>query len=818
MIACSSDVNAQKKQVKNINTLGNRNNTTSQTLAGTTCTSTFIQKFTNLAGTGSSATIATSKVNIFPNPSGGFYITGLINDSTTISFFDNNDIIRWTRKFKFPLITNAIQQINSMFLNSDGDLIGVTDQGTYGGYIFKYNISTSNFVWIKQHSLYIPFIHSAGGVECIVTGTINSRTHLLRIDKSTGTTISYIMTGESGDFNSIVKNTKIYGTSRRYYNNNSDFRASLFSHDAVTGNFLWQKSLISETPFPNSNNLRTRMYPVPPVYDNDSLLMFASGDINGFGQYNSANLEVALTKTDTLGTPKWNIQYNFPFSDRPSATAICNTSDGYFLVGNFYSSTLADYSHGFIVKINKDGGVIWGKRLGISSRNQINKVLEQNGNIYVAMSSKSYSTTDDLLLIKMDKDGNTDTSCHLIIDLVVDTVNLKKIINDRSYTTNNPSSNLISKTAVVDSLKIEPETICIKCCKKVLEIIPNNISGKYCFGNSVCFSSKVNDSLNVTGGYKYKWYQKNSIGNWIITNANDTIPNPCISYTSTGIFTYRVIVSTNSGLCLDTSAIIITINPKPIANAGADKTICPSISTTIGTAALSGSTYAWASASGFTSTLATPSVSPSVTTTYYLTVTNVNTQCIAKDTVLVTVNNCQPIACIPCSTTISNTSKVSLINNNTTGISLLLQSFSFSDLPTNITEVRAVLTNIKIFAENENGIKTEECLSCLNDPIAWGSIVNGSTITTTTKKININGVETIATGTILKNQNPKQITWTNGGNVFAVSTPIELSFLLPKKSTLPCCTRKATICVKFIFRNDKCEECIVKKCFDVEIK
>jgi hypothetical protein len=74
----------------------------------------------------------------------------------------------------------------------------------------------------------------------------------------------------------------------------------------------------------------------------------------------------------------------------------------------------------------------------------------------------------------------------------------------------------------------------------------------------------------------------------------------------------------------------------PVANAGPDKQLCPGDATTIGVAA-TGDTYAWTSnPAGFVATISSPTVTPAVTTTYFLTVTNALT-CVARDTVIITV-------------------------------------------------------------------------------------------------------------------------------------------------------------------------------------
>jgi uncharacterized delta-60 repeat protein len=83
----------------------------------------------------------------------------------------------------------------------------------------------------------------------------------------------------------------------------------------------------------------------------------------------------------------------------------------------------------------------------------------------------------------------------------------------------------------------------------------------------------------------------------------------------------------------------------PAAIAGSDRTACAGTSVTIGAALVPGSTYSWTSLPvGFTSTLSDPIVNPTVTTTYYITETIIETGCSNTNSVTITVN---PLPAIP---------------------------------------------------------------------------------------------------------------------------------------------------------------------------
>ncbi len=96
--------------------------------------------------------------------------------------------------------------------------------------------------------------------------------------------------------------------------------------------------------------------------------------------------------------------------------------------------------------------------------------------------------------------------------------------------------------------------------------------------------------------------------------------------------------NTNAGGTGDTAYEAITVDSLPSPYAGSNASICPGSTTTIGSAATSGSTYSWTSKpSGFTSTSSNPSVSPTATTIYYMTETNAG-GCSAKDSTIITVS------------------------------------------------------------------------------------------------------------------------------------------------------------------------------------
>lgn len=131
-----------------------------------------------------------------------------------------------------------------------------------------------------------------------------------------------------------------------------------------------------------------------------------------------------------------------------------------------------------------------------------------------------------------------------------------------------------------------------------------------------------NDNLLLiaTGGITYSW------------STGDTASSVILRPDSSG--SYTVIVS--DGLCSNIDTVVITVNPLPIANAGNDTTIC--LNSSIQLQANGGVSYQWNSSQDLSNDLVpNPTAKPSSTTSYILKVTD-NNNCIAYDTVVVSID------------------------------------------------------------------------------------------------------------------------------------------------------------------------------------
>lgn len=141
---------------------------------------------------------------------------------------------------------------------------------------------------------------------------------------------------------------------------------------------------------------------------------------------------------------------------------------------------------------------------------------------------------------------------------------------------------------------------------------------------TICFEDSI--ELQGGGGVIYQW--KPSLG-----LSDPTIANPMASPPVTT--TYTLIVTDSVG-CTDSAMMTITVLPLPPADAGEDVAIC--IFDTVQLGASGGVKYLWTPATALSNdTIADPMAWPSMTTRYFVTVTDAN-NCSDVDVVNVTVN------------------------------------------------------------------------------------------------------------------------------------------------------------------------------------
>ncbi len=135
-------------------------------------------------------------------------------------------------------------------------------------------------------------------------------------------------------------------------------------------------------------------------------------------------------------------------------------------------------------------------------------------------------------------------------------------------------------------------------------------------------------ALTATGGVTYSWLPAASVANANAANTN-AAPNASTDF---------VVTITDNNGCVDTDTVTVLVNPLPVITMSPDTPMCIFDTITIRAFGGIGSMYQWnADPSLLMNNVPNPMVNPLATTTYYVTVTDIN-GCISMDSVTVTVN------------------------------------------------------------------------------------------------------------------------------------------------------------------------------------
>lgn len=145
---------------------------------------------------------------------------------------------------------------------------------------------------------------------------------------------------------------------------------------------------------------------------------------------------------------------------------------------------------------------------------------------------------------------------------------------------------------------------------------------------TICQGSSVAIGATALAGTTYNWTPATGLNSTVISSP---IANPTVTTN------YIMTATLTSTGCTKLDTVKVTVNNYPSVFAGADRSICSGTSTVLGaTFGTFGATYAWTPSTALSSaSVFNPTATPTATTTYILTGTNLG--CSKKDTVVVTV-------------------------------------------------------------------------------------------------------------------------------------------------------------------------------------
>jgi hypothetical protein len=164
---------------------------------------------------------------------------------------------------------------------------------------------------------------------------------------------------------------------------------------------------------------------------------------------------------------------------------------------------------------------------------------------------------------------------------------------------------------------------------------------------------------------------------------NSNLQNPgSVTYNTPG--TYNINLTLDDGLPTQSAFCKqVVVLPPPTVITRQDSALCAGASVILNTTATGAASYSWSPAAGLSSTTtASPTATPSVTTQYIVTVTNAG-GCTAQDTVVVTVKTPQQCVAVTASFSAPDTVCVNApvnITNNSTGASSYYWNFCTANI------------------------------------------------------------------------------------------------------------------------------------------
>ncbi len=231
-----------------------------------------------------------------------------------------------------------------------------------------------------------------------------------------------------------------------------------------------------------------------------------------------------------------------------------------------------------------------------------------------------------------------------------------------------------------------------------------------------------------------------------------------LTTSAAGTYTVTNTVAAFNGCPEATAFFIVTVNPLPVANAGANQTICANDLVIL--TASGGLSYLWSTGT----TGATITLNPAITTTYIVTVTNTN-GCTASDNVTVTVNPL-PVADAGTNQTICANDLVILTASG--GLSYL---WSTGTSGATITLNPATTTTYIVTVTNANGCTDTDNVTVTVNPLPTVTIIGNTSICSgDNASITFNGTPNATVVYTLNDSGVNQTITLNAGGVATLNT------------------------------------------------
>ena len=413
-------------------------------------------------------------------PGGGFVLGGGKGDSTLLSRIDADGNEIWSRTFK---VASGDETMNELILDSDGFLIGagwsIYQNTNRNNYVFKYDYINNNMLWFKQlsspnQSAFQSVLEKTSGGNYLVIGQTSPNGNqgcdalLLELDRNSGNTIiqqNYNL-GSCETFNeAAIYDNHIYLTGRfsNAGGSTNKMRVSLTKID-FSGNEIWSRLYLTNL------TENARLYGRDITIENDKIFVLSHGDLNGT---DTEDITFHLHKTDLDGNLEWAKTYDISGASAKRANALASVDDGFLILGSYTQGSVS----AFMLKTNKEGAAQWSRSYDFSDEDRGYDLFTKSGGIYMIGEAERQSGSQDVLIGKLNLEGETRDPCDLISDLIITENDLNNAFDGAVNLSLSPLPLFLQSPGKnTRSTFLTTEDICVDPCE---EICDNGIDDDY---------------------------------------------------------------------------------------------------------------------------------------------------------------------------------------------------------------------------------------------------------------------------------------------------------------------------------------------------
>ena len=410
---------------------------------------------------------------IIPSGDGNLYFAGSRNDLLLLGKLTLSGQLLWAKELDiFPSFAGECL-IDDIMIASDGNIVGtgVFHNGGVNrrGYYFKYDPSSHVLIWAKGNS--VPSEFSMAHIfertsDYLLVGTLVgcADPSYMRVNKNTGNILS-VNTYSFGNCSSFQRSLLMGDTlivSGRYNNSGGGtnrMRSAITLFDLNTGAEYWTRLYLV-----NAVNQTARMYTMDIELENETIYVLVRGDDDGTS---ATDVENYLYKTDMSGNIQWARKYNLTGGNNEQAREMVSVSDGFIFTGYFNNNTSGSDDI-YIIKTDKDGMIQWSKVYDSEGNDRVSNNCLIPDNDGVLLIGKS---DEDILLMRIHANGSVDSdNCTFVNDLMVtESTMLNPYDGQFNMTAGNHPLSVMSGNATPVDVDLPANVLCSTPCAEICD-------------------------------------------------------------------------------------------------------------------------------------------------------------------------------------------------------------------------------------------------------------------------------------------------------------------------------------------------------------